>query len=196
MLTFCDASFANLHNGGSPGGIIVFLGDGNGNILPLSWSSRRLKRLVRSTLAAETLILVEGAETSFWLTRFINEISNADVPIVCHTDNHSLFEAAYSNKTMEDKRLQVDIAIVCEMVQRKEVSVKWIEWKYQLADSLTKRDIDSSKLLYVSVNSKPDHSPQAIFLMGEFPTLWAKKEFKTPTPGAFLSIIHHKNMKK
>ena len=40
LLTFCDASFANLPNGGSQEGIIVFLGDGNGNVLPLSWSSR------------------------------------------------------------------------------------------------------------------------------------------------------------
>ena len=118
LLTFCDAPFANLPNGGSQGGLIVFLGDGNGNVLPLSWSSRWLKRVVKSTLAAETLILVEAAETSFWLTHIINEILNADVPIICHTDNHSLFEADYSNKAMEDKQLRVDIAIVCEMVQR------------------------------------------------------------------------------
>ena len=106
---------------------MCFPSDGNGNVLLLSWSSRRLKRVVKSTLAAGTLILVEAAETSFWLTRIINEILKADVPIICHTDNHSLFETAYSNKAVEDKRLLVDIAIVCEMVQRKEASVKWIE---------------------------------------------------------------------
>ena len=147
LLTFCDASFANLPYGGSQGGIIVFIGDGNGNVLPLSWSTRRLKRMVKSALAAETLILVEAAETSFWLTHIISEILNADVPIICHTDKDSLFEAAYSNKAVEDKRLPVDIAIVCEMVQRKEASVEWIEWNYQSADSLTKRGVDSSKLL-------------------------------------------------
>ena len=43
-------------------------------------------------------------------------------------------------------------------------------------------------IIYVSVNSKPDYppleqNPRAIFLMGEFPTPKAKKEFKTPTPG-------------
>ena len=133
-----DPTFANLPYGGSQEGIIVFLGDGSGNVLPFSWSSRRLKRVVKSTLAAETLVLVEAAETSFWLTRIINEILNADVPIICHADNHSLFEAAYSSKAVEDKRLRLGIAIVREMVQRKEASVKWIEWKYQLADSLTK----------------------------------------------------------
>ena len=64
----------------------------------------------------------------------------------------------------------------------------------------------------VSINSKPDHpppppgqNPQAIFLMGEFPTP-GKKEFNPPGPitdelkphpgGAFFSIIHNKNMKK
>ena len=40
--------------------------------------------------------------------------------------------------------------------------------------------------IYVSVNSKPDHpappeqNPRAIFLMGEFPTPWAKKSSKPP----------------
>ena len=35
---------------------------------------------------------------------------------------------------------------------------------------------------YVSVNSKPDHPPRAIFLMDEFPTPRAKKEFQTRQP--------------
>ena len=109
MLKFCDTSLPYC---GSQGGIIAFLGDGNGNVLPLLWSSRRMKRVVKSTLVAETLILVEAAETNFWLTRIINEILNADVPIICHTDNHSLIEAAYYNKAVEAKRLRVDIAIV------------------------------------------------------------------------------------
>ena len=57
------------------------------------------------------------------------------------------FVVSFTNKAVEDKRLRVDIAILREMVQRKEVSVEWIEWKYQLADSLTKMGVDSSKLL-------------------------------------------------
>ena len=47
---------------------------------------------------------------------------------------------------------------------------------------------------------QPDHppwqNPRSIFLIGKFPKTQAKKEFKTPTPGAFFSIIHCKNMKK
>ena len=60
--------------------------------------------------------------------------------------------------------------------------------------------------LYVSVNSKPDHPPDNFFDR-RIPHPWARKEFKTPTPGAytnelkptseaFFSIIHYKNMKK
>ena len=42
---------------------------------------------------------------------------------------------------------------------------------------------ETKNVHYVSVNSKPVHPPHAIFVMGEFLTPWAEKEFKTPTPG-------------
>ena len=41
---------------------VLFLVDKNGNSNPLIWASRRIKRVVKSTLAAETLSLVESAE--------------------------------------------------------------------------------------------------------------------------------------
>ena len=44
---------------------------------------------------------------------------------------------------------------------------------------------ETKNVHYVSVSSKPDHPPWAIFVMGEFPTLRAKKEFETSTPRAY-----------
>ena len=40
---------------------MLFVVDNVGNRNPLMWTSKRIKRLVKSTLAAETLSLVETA---------------------------------------------------------------------------------------------------------------------------------------
>ena len=64
---FLDASFNNLQNGGSQGGFLVFLSDKFNNIVPITWSSTKLKRVARSTLAAETLALSDGCNMSFFI---------------------------------------------------------------------------------------------------------------------------------
>ena len=47
---FSDASFGNLNNVGSQGGYVVFLSDGDGNKCPISWQSKCVRRVVKSTL--------------------------------------------------------------------------------------------------------------------------------------------------
>ena len=42
---------------------------------------------------------------------------------------------------------------------------------------------ETKNVHYVSVNSKPDHPPRAIFVMGEFPTPVQKRSSKLPPPG-------------
>ena len=77
---------------------------GNKKFSPISWKSRKLKRVVKSTLAAETLALEEALEASFMLKsllcelfRLENNISN--IPITCYTDNKSLVDTINSTKT-------------------------------------------------------------------------------------------------
>ena len=84
MVTFTDASHANLSDGvGSVGAHVVLLTDSQGNICPLNWKSNKIRRVVRSTLAAEMLSLVEGVEDSLYLQTMLNEIigicANCDV---------------------------------------------------------------------------------------------------------------------
>ena len=52
---------------------IVFLVGQNGNAVPLSWRSRKVKRAVRSTLSAETLASDESAIQSFYLKQVLAE---------------------------------------------------------------------------------------------------------------------------
>ena len=66
LIAYHEASFANLQDRGSQGGIIIFVTDQNEcKASPIAWQSRKLKRVVKRTLAAETLFQVEASEACF-----------------------------------------------------------------------------------------------------------------------------------
>ena len=119
----------------------------------MSWNSSRIRRVVRSTIGAETLSLIEGCDTAWYISEMVFEISkrmntNAPSPVNIEalTDNQSLFDTIHSTKQTSEKRLIVDISAVREMSDRNELSVMWIKKEKQLSDVLTK-DGTSSRLL-------------------------------------------------
>ena len=126
-VVYTDASFANLPNGGSQGGQMVFLADRYNNSCPLAWKSNRIKRVVKSTLAAETLSFVEGCDMGILLSRMVSEIvsgvSGSTIPVTCMTDNKSLYEAAHTSNVISDTRLRIEMSIVREMIEREEVTL-------------------------------------------------------------------------
>ena len=96
---FSDASFGNLSDGGSQGGFVIFLKDKNKRRCPIFWQSRKLRRVVKSTLSAETLALVECAEAASYLGRIIMDIVKCHPSTVhCFVDNKSLVEALNSSQ--------------------------------------------------------------------------------------------------
>ena len=116
ITAYSDAFLRNLPGGSSQGGFIKFLHGENGNVIPMSWRSRKIKRVVRSTLAAETMAFIEAAEQSFFIGAIISELHGFDnkmiLPINMLTDNKSLFDSIHSTKTVEDKRLLIDISCI------------------------------------------------------------------------------------
>ena len=63
FVTFTDAAYANLIDGGSQEAYFIFLVRENGTCNLISWQSQRIKRIVKSTLAAETLAFGEGCNS-------------------------------------------------------------------------------------------------------------------------------------
>ena len=155
LSAFCDASFANLKDGGSQGGVIIFITDQHNNASPIYWTSRKMRRVCRSTISAETMALLEATETSFWLASIINELLDSPIKSTeIHIDNLSLFEAANSTTAVEEKRLRVDLASLRESIVKKEFHLKWLEGGHQLADVLTKQGADSKKLIQALTTGK------------------------------------------
>ncbi|KAL2093504.1 hypothetical protein ACEWY4_010816 [Coilia grayii] len=152
LVLFSDASFGNLSDGGTQGGHLIVLMGENGKFSPLSWQSKRVKRVVRSTLAGETLAMSEGIDNAIFLAMLFSELTSGctdhSPPIICVTDNHSLVDALKSTKSVSEKRLRLEISSIKELVQMQKIErVLWSNTKEQLADCLTKKGAPAHQLL-------------------------------------------------
>ena len=154
---FTDASFNNLPNGESQPGQIFFLTDDKGNTCPLYWNSSKIKRVVRSTIAAETLSLSEGCDVAMYIYNLVSELLFHDerqLNIIAYTDNQSLYDAAHTLKQTLEKRLLVDVSAIREMVDGNEIKILWIEKTKQIRDILTKAGASPNIISDVLSSSK------------------------------------------
>ena len=138
LICFSDASSGNLKCGGSLGGMIVFIEELDGIYMPLSWQSRKLRRVVKSTLTAEALALQEFIEVAFMIKYILLEILDLNVekqilPIKCITDSKCLHDAVYSSNNPTEKRLKTELCLIRESLEKGEIKcIKWFNSKNQL----------------------------------------------------------------
>ena len=124
--------------------MIVFMEGSNGKYMPLTWQSRKLRRVVKSKLTAKTLALQEVIEVAFMIKCILLEILNLNVKnqilrIKCITDNKSLHDAVYSSNNPTEKKLKIELCSIWESLEKGEIKcIKWVNSKDQLADCLTK----------------------------------------------------------
>ncbi len=155
LAVFSDASYGNLSDGvSSAGGFVVFLIGSDNMCCPIAWKANKIRRVVRSTLAAEAMAMVEGLESVCYLGHLVSELLFASkknvIPVICYTDNKSLYDNIHSTKSVGEKRLRIDIAGIKQMLERREIArVEWIQSTDQLSDCLTKKGASSAQLLEV-----------------------------------------------
>ncbi|KAK6187111.1 hypothetical protein SNE40_005204 [Patella caerulea] len=153
LLVFSDASLGNLSDGGSQGGHLIFLKGGDGVFSPIHWNSKRIRRVVRSTLSCETLALADGIDNAIFISTLFAELTTGDpnpliLPITCITDNKSLCEAVKSNKYVSEKRLRLEITNIKDLLKLGQIKqIVWSDTKRQLANCLTKNGASSVELL-------------------------------------------------
>ena len=150
IVAFCDASHANLPDRGSQGAYLIFIIDEIGHYCLISWQSKRIKRVVNSSLAAECLSAVETAEECMLIKTTMKHLLGIQMSIHILSDNKSLVDATHTTNQMENKRLQIDISILREMMENQEIhQFRWIDTKHQLANALTKNGASPEYLLRV-----------------------------------------------
>ena len=154
VAVFSDASHASLPSGASQGGYIVFL-VGKQRAVPFMWQSKKLNRVTKSPLAAETMKHAEAADAGYLAGQMVQEVfAVRDAPKVkCFTDSRSLIDHLGTSHVIQDSRLRVDVARIREMIQLKEVDMGWLSKDEQLADPLTKAGASSARLLEVLRNA-------------------------------------------
>ena len=150
---YSDAAFRNLPDQISSGrGHIVFLANEKNKAAPLGWNSNKVKRVVGSTIAAEGLSLQMAIAHAFFLRAVLAEITDVDmfrIPIRAYVDSRNLYEAVFSTKFVEDKKLRCDIAQIQESIEKERVDLRWIQAGSMLADCLTKKGANPEPLLEV-----------------------------------------------
>ncbi len=120
----------------------------------IAWKSHTLKRKTVSTLGAESQAIVESASVASWFRFFISEclfpqerkhqlnweeqMQNLEYGLI--TDAKSVYDALSRRGTIStaDKRTNIDLALVREILQKEGGCIRWIDGRYQLADSLTR----------------------------------------------------------
>ena len=113
---------------------------------------KKIQRVVKSTIAAETLALQEALETCYMIRTILLELykketDNGLFPIHCYTDNKLLLDSLHSTKTLKEKRPKVDVCIIREMLEKKEISS--LNW---CTSETTCRLFNKSNSIYKQVN--------------------------------------------
>lgn len=167
MVVYTDASFGNRPDGGSQGGVVVGLAEDcvtDSAWCPLLWSSRKLRRVSRSTLGCETLAMVDGVDEGLALAYLCDEIlgkacmvdksgkptpldlicrksrDSLNIPLDAVTDCKSLFDHINKNKKgVSEKRLIIDLWSLREDLSKGTLrSISWCRTDDMIADVLTK----------------------------------------------------------
>ena len=154
LSVFSDASFANLPCASSQGGFIVFLSGSDGRVAPLSWQSKKLHRVTRSTLSSETLAVIEAVDAAMLMRLQIQELFGVTVAVNVFTDSKSLQQTVHTSKIMTDKSQRVSVAYLRQFINKGEITLSWLDSHNQLADTLTKLGAASDQLREVLESSR------------------------------------------
>ena len=143
----CDATHANLPDGGLSCQEHIILLSGSERCCPLTWCSHKTKRVVQSSLSAEALAIamLHNLDEAMYLNSLLSELLYNNYkankfPVIVNADNKSLHENGHSTKQVKEKHFHIVIAEIQEMLENNDVKdIKWIPGEMQLANCLTKR---------------------------------------------------------
>ena len=163
--TFSDASFATSKDSKSYQGTFVvatdwrMLQNEKAVVVPMAWTSKKISRVVRSTLSAEVVSLCASVDRMSWIRLFWEWMRNPGIDIAnpedvlsraprasLVTDCKSAYDVATKTAvpTCSELRTQLECLLLRERLQEN-CQLRWVHSKAMLADCLTKV-MDSSTL--------------------------------------------------
>ena len=138
MDVYSDASFGNLPNGGSQRGTITFIKDSEGRRNIVEFKSKRIKRVCRSTFAAELLACNGSLDLALYYKAMF-KCFGFDLSVTMITDSRSVKDNLSSIVSRcEERSLRMELAFLREVLSKEDIKIKWVCSAEQLADVLTK----------------------------------------------------------
>ena len=139
LVAYSDAAWANLDSGKTGGGYLLGLADSGRNQLNLiTWRCRALRRVVRSTMAGETIALGDLLDEVEVFGSMWRNLFKKPLRATAFTDCRSLYDHIHFGKQVTEKRLRCELYALREAQKEKKMQVEWVESGDQLADALTK----------------------------------------------------------
>ena len=163
-----DAGHAKRANGDSQGGYLLGLTNPSmrdrkqAPMWLVDWASKKLKRVVKSSTAAETHAGINAMDAIEFFQALLAETIHGITPkqfrlqVPKHTallvvDSRGFYDAASkfsSASTSEEKKLEIDYAIARQAMKLQNIEIYWINNNYMAADCLTKLN-GETRLLFV-----------------------------------------------
>ena len=123
------------------GGILLGPLKKGSHFYPLTWSSHKSKRPVRSIGAAEILAVGEAVDEGKIIKSVTSAIFGINVKLLVATDSKDLFNALSTQRNSIDKSIRGDVNLIRFEYETHSVNtVVWIPGKCNPADPGTKRD--------------------------------------------------------
>lgn len=106
----------------------------------VSWSIKKQRTVSTLTTEAEYIALGHVAREAVWIRRFINEMELKTVEgVTLHGDNEmSIALTKNAESQHRTKHIDVQHHYIRELVNKKELTVKWVPGSEMLADGMTK----------------------------------------------------------
>ena len=119
----------------------------------IHWGSKKIERVVSSSLAAETLALQKTSGSLFLARRLLEGICGQEamkIPCLVLTDSQNLWSCIHNLTSCSDNRLQADIISIREAIHDDETiqEIRYVHRDDMVADCLTKQtNLTGEKLL-------------------------------------------------
>ncbi|XP_043483599.1 secreted RxLR effector protein 161-like [Leptopilina heterotoma] len=155
LLGFTDADYAGcIQTRKSRSGFVFLLNGG-----PISWSSKRQDVVSLSTAEAEYIALANGTKEAIWLRRMLNKLGIKCETAPIYVDKQSAIKLSKNSEFHQrSKHIDVRFHFIRDVIGRKDIEVKYVMSKDQLADIFTK-PLPKQQFVYLrEMMSVSDHS--------------------------------------
>ena len=122
------------------------------------WSSKKITRVVSSSLAAETLSLQQMTGTLYLVRQLLEGLLGVQanqIPCLALTDSKNLWSCIHNISSCSDNRLQADVINIRQAIHDDQTiqEVRYIHSSQMLADCLTKQTNMTGQMLLNTVRT-------------------------------------------